>query len=93
MSRREEVLDKSLAVVQESADKGVDLMAGAVLRLLEDPTIRALLTAVDSAELRKKIVDEAAKLVKDSLDKQLKGAAVVFAAEALLKDEEQDNGE
>lgn len=92
MSKREEVLDKSLAVIGETANKSVDLMAGAVLRLLEDATVRALLTAVDSPELRKKLVDEAARLVKDSLDKQLKGAAVVFAAEALLK-EENENGE
>ncbi|WPM94301.1 hypothetical protein VB1_CDS0052 [Arthrobacter phage Marchesin] len=93
MSKREEVLDKSLAVIGQTADKSIDLMAGAVLKLLEDPTIRALLSAVDSADLRKKIIDEAAIMVKDSIQKQLKGAAVVFAAEALLQDGQDNGGE
>lgn len=93
MSRREEVLDKSLAVVGEASSKGVDLMGGAVLKLLEDPTIRALLSTVDSAELRKKMIEEAGRLVKDSISKQIKGAAVVFAAEALLKEGNENGGE
>lgn len=75
-----------MAVVLRSAEKGAELMAGAALKMLDDPTVRALLSAVDSPELRKKVIDEALRLVKDSLNKQIKGAAVVFAAEALLKE-------